>query len=141
MLEHVMTLSMCCCVCRCCRHLCIPCSIIAGILTLSEVVSYKTDPPRLPCHGCRRRSALRASRRTATTMTTPRGSLVFRRCNLFSSSSSSVSSSKNAPLKVGAARPPRNRTRTLPLPRRHLCRCHTLSQHCCLCCPPNPPAQ
>ena len=39
---------MCCCVCRRCRHLCIPYSVIAGVLALSVVVLSATDPPRPP---------------------------------------------------------------------------------------------
>jgi hypothetical protein len=87
-------------------------------------------------------AALRASRRTTTTLTTQRASLVFRRCTMASSSCpywspascSSVSSSRNAPLKVSVARPPRNCTRTLP-------RRRPPSRHCCRCRPPNLPAQ
>ena len=45
--------------------------------------------PACPCGGCRRRSALRASRQTTTRMTTPRASLVFRLCTMASSSCSS----------------------------------------------------
>ena len=45
--------------------------------------------PACPCDGCRRRSALRASRQTAARMTTPRASLVFRLCTMASSSCSS----------------------------------------------------
>ena len=47
-LEHIMVLSACCCVCRRCRHLCIPYSVVAVVLTLSVVVSSVTDPPSLP---------------------------------------------------------------------------------------------
>ena len=43
-----MLLSTFCCVCRSCHHLCIPCSAVAVILTLSMVVPSATDPPRLP---------------------------------------------------------------------------------------------
>ena len=35
-------------VCRRCRHLCIPCSVVAVVLALSVVLSSATDPPRLP---------------------------------------------------------------------------------------------
>jgi len=42
-----MLLSACCCVCRHCRHLCITCSNVTVVLTLSVVVSSATDLPRL----------------------------------------------------------------------------------------------
>jgi hypothetical protein len=44
-LEHVMLLSG---VCRRCRQLCIPCSVVAVVLALSMVLLSATDPPRLP---------------------------------------------------------------------------------------------
>ena len=120
--------SVCCCVCRRCCHLCIPCSVVAVVLTLSVVISSTTDLPRLPlpqlsptigpsgepsdnnvnddpagepCH---------LAGRASQTSTAP--SRLCRACGPYlspslslSSLSLSVLSSQNAPLKVGVARP------------------------------------
>ena len=118
-----MLLPMCCCVCRRCCHLCIPCSVVPVVLALSVVVSSMADLPRLPlpqlsptmgpsskpsdndvnnnpagepCH---------LAGRASQTSTAP--SRLCRACGpyLSPSLSSSVLSSRNAPLKVGVTRP------------------------------------
>ena len=119
-----MLLSACCCVYGRCRHLCIPCFVVAVVLTPSVVVSSTTDLPRLPlpwllttigpsgelsdndvnndpagepCH---------PTGRASQTSTAPSRLCRARRPYLSPSlSSSSVLSSRNAPLKVGVARP------------------------------------
>ncbi len=131
-----------------CGHRRIPRSV-AVVFAPSVIILSSTDPPRppspwsLPTIGtlgepwtttmtarpCRASRTLTATRR-----------LLRARCPCSSPSSSlSFFSSQNAFLKVGGGRPPRNRARTPPLPRR--CHRHPPSRCRCRRHTPDPPAQ
>ncbi len=133
--------------CRC-RHRRIPRSV-AVVFAPSVIVSSATDPPRppsprsLPTIGAsgetRTTTTTACSRRASRTSTASR--CLLRACRPCSSPLSllSFSSSQNTLPKVGGGRPPRNRARTPPLPRR-CCR-HPPSRCRCRYRPPDPPAQ
>ena len=153
-----MLLPACCCVCRCWRHLCIPCSNVAIILALSVVIPSTTDPPRLPLTRLLPTSGPSGEPSNDDNNDDPTGEPCL--------PAGWVSQTSTAPWRLCHARrpylspsssagvvllkcPSQSRRRatfkkshhTLPLLRRHpRCRRPPL-RRCCHCCPPNPPDQ
>ena len=110
-----------------CRHQHVLPYVAAVVLALSVIILFLTDPPHLPLprsspticsSGKPWTMMMDRPRRVSRTSTVPQ--CLHRACCPCSSPSSLSlsSSSKNAPLKVGGGRPPRNHARTPPLPRR-----------------------
>ena len=117
--------------------------VVAIVFALSVIISSATDPPRPPspwssptigASGEPWTTTMTACpRRASQTSTASQRLLRARRPCLSLLSSLSFSSSQNTLPKVGGGRPPRNRARTPPLPRR--CRRHPPLR--CRCRPMN----